>query len=248
MTVAAEGTHAGVPAVIWLREVDSTQSHVFALAAQEAPDGTVVVADVQTAGRGRRGRLWRAEPGTSLLVSILVRPRLPTAMLSLLSPTTAVAVAETLADAGVPARIKWPNDVLARGRKIAGILLESRVGAAPVVAVGIGVNLLQHGFDADLEARATSAYLETGRALDRGALLTALLGRFARWRTRLETEGFPPVRERWLSLSDTVGDAVSVDGVSGVARDLDAEGALLVDDGRTVHRMMAGVLGHAAGR
>jgi BirA family biotin operon repressor/biotin-[acetyl-CoA-carboxylase] ligase len=159
-----------------------------------------------------------------------------------------VAVAETLADAGVPARIKWPNDVLARSRKIAGILLESRVGVAPVVAVGIGVNLLQPGFDGDLEARATSAYLETGRALERGALLTALLGRFERWRTRLETDGFAPVRERWLALTDTVGDAVSVDGVSGVARDLDADGALLVDDGGTVHRMIAGVLDHAAGR
>jgi BirA family biotin operon repressor/biotin-[acetyl-CoA-carboxylase] ligase len=246
MTAAAERARA--PAVIWLHEVDSTQSHVFLLAAEDAPDGTTVVADVQTAGRGRRGRRWRAEPGTSLLVSILVRPRLTASMLPLLSLATAVALAETLADTGVPARIKWPNDVLARGRKIAGILLESRMGAETIVAVGIGVNLLQRGFDGDLEARATSAYLETGRALERGALLQALLVRFASWRARLENDGFDPVRERWLALNDTIGDAVSIDGVTGLARDLDRAGALLVDDGTTVHRMIAGALDDAARR
>jgi BirA family biotin operon repressor/biotin-[acetyl-CoA-carboxylase] ligase len=169
-------------------------------------------------------------------------------MLPLLSLATAVALAETLADTGVPARIKWPNDVLARGRKIAGILLESRMGAETIVAVGIGVNLLQRGFDGDLEARATSAYLETGRALERGALLEALLVRFASWRARLENDGFDPVRERWLALNDTIGDAVAIDGVTGLARDLDRTGGLLVDDGTTVHRMIAGALDDAARR
>jgi len=246
MTAAAERARA--PVVVWLHEVDSTQSHAFLLGAENAPDGTAVVADVQTAGRGRRGRAWRAEPGTSLLVSILVRPRLPVAKLPLLSLTTAVALAETLAESGVPARIKWPNDVLARGRKIAGILLESRTGTATLVAVGVGVNLLQRGFDGDLEARATSAYLETGRALDRGALLQAFLARFARWRARLEKVGFEPVRERWLALNDTIGDAVSIDGLTGLARDLDGAGALLVDDGATVHRVVAGALDDAARR
>jgi len=248
MALAAEGGRATAPGVVWLGEVDSTQSHAFQLAANGAADGTAVVADVQTAGRGRRGRQWRAEPGTSLLVSIVVRPRLPLTMLPLLSLATAVAVAEALGEAGVPARIKWPNDVLARGRKIAGILLESRVGAVPVVAVGIGVNLLQRGFDGDLQARATSALLETGRALDRAALLTVLLARFATWRGHLERDGFAPVRQRWLALNDTIGDMVSVEGVTGLARDLDASGALLVDDGATVHRLIAGTVNDAAGR
>ena len=248
MTVAAERTNASTPTVVWLGEVDSTQAHVFHLGGEGAPDGTAVIADVQTAGRGRRGRTWHAAPGTSLLVSILMRPRLPTSGLSVLSLAAAVAVAETLTDAGVPARIKWPNDVLARGRKLAGILLESRVGAAPVVAVGIGINLLQRGFDGDLEARATSAYLETGRTLDRAELLMSLLAGVARWRTCLETEGLAPVRQRWLALSDTIGGVVSIDGVTGVARDLAPDGALLVDDGTTVHRIVSGVPDHAAGR
>jgi BirA family biotin operon repressor/biotin-[acetyl-CoA-carboxylase] ligase len=235
------------PSIVHLRAVDSTQTHVFALAAGGAPDGTVVVADVQTAGRGRRGRGWTAEAGTSLLASILLRPRLAAAALPLLSLAAAVALTETLVGHDVAARIKWPNDVLARGRKIAGILLESRLGVDTVVAVGIGVNLAQQTFPADLAGRATSVWLETGGAPDVDVLLDALLARFAVWRQRLEHEGFAPVRERWRALSATLGTTVSIDGIGGVARDLDAEGGLLVDDGARVHRIVAGAMDDAAG-
>ena len=246
MTVAAR---LFTPApIVHLVEVDSTQSHAFALATEGAPDGTVVVADVQTAGRGRRGRAWRAEPGTSLLASVLLRPRLPVGALPLLSLTAAVAVAETLADLDVAARIKWPNDVLARGRKIAGILLESRLGAETVVAVGIGVNLRQRAFPADLVARATSVLVETGRAPEVEEFLGGLCARFSGWRERLERDGFAPVRERWRSMTETLGAAVVIDGLAGTALDLDADGALLVDDGTTVHRIIAGAIDDAARR
>ena len=124
------GSALGV--VVRLDTVDSTQSVAFALAERGAADRTVVVADQQLAGRGRRGRTWSAPTGTSLLASIIVRPRLPQALLSTLSLTTAVAAAEALRRvAHVDARLKWPNDVLVSGRKIAGILLESRTGAYP---------------------------------------------------------------------------------------------------------------------
>lgn len=244
VTVAARG--AVLPSIVRLGVVDSTQSRAFALAADGAPDGTLVVADVQTAGRGRRGRAWRAEPGTSLLASVLLRPTLPVSQLPLLSLTTAVAVAETLTEAGVAARIKWPNDILARGRKIAGILLESHLGPETVVAVGIGVNLGQRGFPADLAARATSVLLETGRAPDVEAFLEGLRARFAEWRARLATDGFAPVRTRWRALSATLGATVSIDGVAGVARDLDGDGALVVDDGVRVHKIRAGEVDDAA--
>jgi BirA family transcriptional regulator, biotin operon repressor / biotin---[acetyl-CoA-carboxylase] ligase len=246
MTAAASA--AACASIVRLREVDSTQSHAFALAAGGAGDGTVVVADVQTAGRGRRGHVWRAEPGTSLLCSIVLRPTLPVAALPLLSLTAAVAVTETLLALGVPARIKWPNDVLARGRKLAGILLESRLGAETVVVLGIGVNLHQGAFSPDLAARATSVAVETGRAPAADVVLDALLARFAAWRARLEAEGFGPVRERWLALDGTVGTVVTIDGIAGTARGLDAHGALLVDDGTTMHRVMAGAIDDAARR
>src|SRR5207249_3161007 len=229
-------------AIVRLATVASTQSVAFALAERGAADRTVVVADEQSAGRGRRGRTWRAPAGTSLLASILVRSRLPRPLLATLSPTAAVATAEALRRvAPVLARVKWPNDVLVDGKKIAGILLESRVGAAaPVTILGIGVNLGQREFPPGLAGIATSVALETGRSVDRDAMLAVLLEEFDAWRARLEGEGFAPVRERWRALSDTLGRRVTVDAVTGVAQDLDHDGALLIDVGGTVQRVIAG--------
>jgi BirA family transcriptional regulator, biotin operon repressor / biotin---[acetyl-CoA-carboxylase] ligase len=247
------GSALGV--VVRLDTVDSTQSVAFALAERGAADRTVVVADQQLAGRGRRGRTWSAPTGTSLLASIIVRPRLPQALLSTLSLTTAVAAAEALRRvARVDARLKWPNDVLVSGRKIAGILLESRMGGAPapdgsahagpaiVTIIGVGINLGQREFPVDLADSATSVALETGRAPSRDAVLTALLEEFDAWRARLEAEGFGPVRERWRRLSDTLGRRVTVDAVTGTATDLDVDGALLVDVGGSVKRVVAGTV------
>ena len=230
---------AEAPPIVRHGRVDSTQAIAFALAAEGAPDRTVVVADSQAAGRGRRGRVWQDEPGASLLVSILLRPRLTPAQLPTLSLTAGVAVAEALASAaGLDARLKWPNDVLVDGRKLAGILLESR-GLAPVVALGIGVNITQRAFPPELAERATSVHL-AGGACDRDTLLAALLGPLDFWRGRLEREGFAPVRERWRALAHTLGRTVTVDGVTGVAVDVDDDGALLLEvDGRR-QRVVAG--------
>jgi BirA family biotin operon repressor/biotin-[acetyl-CoA-carboxylase] ligase len=231
------------PAIVRLDQVDSTQSVAFALAERGAADRTVVIADQQAAGRGRRGRVWQAPPRTSLLASILVRSRLPQALLATLSPTTAVATAEALRRvAPLSPRLKWPNDVLVGGRKIAGILLESRsvASAEPVLVIGIGVNLGQREFPPELAGRATSVALEAGYLVDRDTLLAALLEEFDAWRARLEGEGFGRIRERWKSLSDTIGRHVTVDGVSGIATDLDADGALLIDAGDGVRRVIAG--------
>ena len=230
--------------IVRLERVDSTQSSIFALAAAGAEDRTVVVADYQAAGRGRHGRRWESPPGQSLLATILVRPRLPAPQWSAYSLASAVAVAEALArTAALAARLKWPNDVLIAGRKIAGILLESRIpgdGGLPVIAVGIGVNLAQRAFPAGLAARATSVTIEAGRTVTREAMLTTLLDAFDEWRARLEHDGMAPVRARWLALADTIGRRVSIDGVSGVAVDLDPDGALVLEDAGRRHRVVAG--------
>jgi BirA family biotin operon repressor/biotin-[acetyl-CoA-carboxylase] ligase len=233
------------PPILRLAAVESTQDIAFELAARGGPDGAVVVADHQTHGHGRRGRAWQDEPGTSLLLSLLVRPRLPAGALPGLSFAAALAVADALAaTAGLATTLKWPNDVRVAGKKIAGILLESRLGddAATVVVVGIGVNLAQRRFPPELEASATSVLLETGHAPERDAVLRALLAAFAGWRDRLETDGFAPLRRRWLALTDTIGRPVRTEGRSGLAIDLDADGALLVQDGATVHRIVAGAV------
>jgi BirA family biotin operon repressor/biotin-[acetyl-CoA-carboxylase] ligase len=249
MTVA--GSTPGV--IVRLDTVDSTQSVAFALAERGAADRTVVVADQQLEGRGRRGRTWRAPAGTSLLASIIVRPRLPQALLATLSLATAVATAEALRRvARVDTRLKWPNDVLVAGKKIAGILLESRAGVRAeagssvptslVTIIGIGINLGQREFPTELAAGATSVALETGQAPSRESVLTALLEEFDTWRTRLEGEGFAPIRDGWRRLSDTLGRRVTVDAVTGVAADLDTDGALLVDVGGSLKRVLAGAV------
>lgn len=220
--------------------VSSTQEVAFAMAAEGAVDGSVVVADAQTAGRGRRGRRWHAAAGAGLLVSILVRTGLAPPDRPLLSYAAAVAVVETLRRvAALQARVKWPNDVLVRGRKVAGILLEARDG---VVVIGLGLNVGQVRFPPDLAGRATSVALETGHAPDREALLAALLEEVDRWRGLLERDGFEPVRMQWRAAADTLGRRVRVDGAAGIALDLDATGALVVQGDAGPRRVIAGEL------
>lgn len=287
MTPGSSSVPSGAPPIVRLDVVDSTQTAAWELAERGAADRTVVVAGHQLAGRGRRGRSWHDEPGGSLLFSIVVRPRLPVERVPMLSLAAGVAVAEALAEhVGLATRLKWPNDVLVRGRKIAGILLESRLGAttraqtadtaapsifgrppadeagpaapgtttlaAPAtVVIGIGLNLDQGAFPDALEGRATSVALEAGRSVDRDATLRALLAAFDRWRECLEREGFGPVRTRWVALSETIGRTVSAGGTTGVAVDLDFDGALIVVDGARCHRIASGEVvegGHAPRR
>ena len=177
-------------------------------------------------------------------MSVIVRSSLPTARVPMLSLAAGVAVAEAIiASSGVAARLKWPNDVLVAGRKVAGILLERQ---GDVVIIGVGVNVSQREFPGELASRATSIALEGGLC-DREALLSAVLETVARWRDRLEHDGFEPLRARWIELSAMVGQRVSVDGVVGTTLGLDADGALLIDAGTGSVRILAGDVEPAAG-
>ncbi len=229
--------------ILRLASVDSTQTVAFALAADGAPDGTVVVAEYQEEGRGRSGRAWYAPPGSALLASVVVRPRLAPRDLPLYSFAAALATADAIERlAGIEARLKWPNDVLVGGKKIAGILLEARTMSdhEPVVAIGIGMNVSQTEFPPELGGRATSLAIESGRTSAIDDALAALLDALARWRARLEREGFAPLRERWLARADTIGRRVDVDGVVGLAVDLGPDGALVIADGPIRRRVVAG--------
>jgi BirA family biotin operon repressor/biotin-[acetyl-CoA-carboxylase] ligase len=231
---------AAATRVLRLVEVASTQTVAFDMAARGAPAGTAVVADHQTHGKGRRGHRWEDEPGTALLVSILVRTPLPLAERPRLGFAAALAVADVLREtADLDARLRWPNDVLVRGRKIAGILLEAR---GDHVVVGIGVNLNQTAFPREIADRATSVRLETSREADRDPALASLLRAFDAWRARLERGDFAALRLAWIARADTIGREVQVDAVRGIAEGLDADGALLVRDGARLHRVTAGAL------
>jgi BirA family biotin operon repressor/biotin-[acetyl-CoA-carboxylase] ligase len=232
-----------------LDEIDSTQTALARLAAAGAPEGTVVTARHQTEGRGRRGRRWWDTPGDGLLLSVLLRPSVPVAHVPQLSLAAGLAVVDALeAAAGVAARIRWPNDVLIGGRKICGILAEAASpddGRAGHVILGIGINVNQPTFPAELQARATSLRVVTGARWDTAPLMTALLDaldrRYGQWRSA----GFAGLRGEWRRRSCTLGGRVRTPaGGEGVAVDVDDEGALLVDAGEGVlTRVVSGPLG-----
>ncbi|MBK7864826.1 MAG: biotin--[acetyl-CoA-carboxylase] ligase [Archangiaceae bacterium] len=230
-------------------KVDSTNSTAFKLAADGAMHGEVVVAEEQTSGKGRRGRSWSSPPGKNLYCSLILRPDLPPARASELTLVAAVALAETLRDAGVKAEIKWPNDVQVAGRKIAGILTELSADTEKVhfVVVGIGVNLNCGAEDLPEELRetATSLKLTRGQPVMRALFTAALWTRFESWLDRHTAEGFSPVRDAWRSYSATLGQEVLVKSeareLRGTAEDIDEQGALLIrkSDG-SVERVLAG--------
>ena len=199
------------------------------------PEGAVAVTDHQTAGRGRLGRTWREPRGTALLVSVLLRPpaERPAQQLTLV---TAVAVAETVDAAGEQrAEIKWPNDVLVAGRKVAGILAERR-GAEVVVGIGLNVNQTDAELPADTRRPAASLRTLTGREHDRAALLDDLLARLDRVYRAWLAEGLRPLADEIASRDVLRGRAVRHDGVAATARGIDPEGRLvleLADGGRT---------------
>lgn len=229
--------------VVSLGEVGSTQTEARRLAEAGAPEGTAVVAEHQTQGRGRLGRRWIDEPGAALLVSIVLRPTLDAPRLPQLSLVAGVAVAEALAEAsGLRVSLSWPNDLLLRGRKVAGILAESFAGrdAGAVVILGIGINVNQERFPEDLAARATSLAFEAGHPFDREQMLRTVLNRLEAWYRRWVGEGFEPAREAWRRGSATLGQRVTIgEGVNGMALDLAEDGALLVrtDAGALVRRV-----------
>jgi len=184
---AIAGEFLGVPAEFH-ESLGSTNEEALRRAAEGAPEGLVIVAERQTAGRGRLGRSWWDAPGSSLLFSIVLRPSIEVARWPLLGIAMACAAADAGAEAaGTALDVKWPNDVLHAGRKVCGVLAESRVPSpgAPALVVGAGINVNQRegDFPEELRDRATSLRIAAGGGgpLDSRALLAATLGRFERY-------------------------------------------------------------------
>jgi len=215
--------------------VDSTQAVLARLAGEGAAEGTVVTAGHQTAGRGSRGRHWWDAPGQSLLMSVLLRPSVSTAQAPQLSLVAGLAVADALtAAAGVPARIRWPNDLLIDRKKIAGVLLEAAFlpDGFRHALLGIGINVDQADFPDALRDEATSLRLATGVGHDHGRLLAAVLDALDRRYREWLAIGFAGLREEWRQRASTLGKRVlTSDGREGIAVDVDESGALLVDAG-----------------
>lgn len=217
--------------------LDSTQAEVHRLAASGAPHGTLVVAEEQTAGRGRHGRNWLSPPGKGIWMSLLVRPPLVISAAPQMTLVAATALCRALRrETGAEIGIKWPNDLLSGGKKLCGILVES-VGEDEWIrhmAVGIGIdcNLEAEDYPPELAGKATSLLLETGRTFDRGALAGAVLREFDRLYGLYLAEGFSAIRSLWESMSVTIGMRVRHEAggrlTEGIAEGLDERGALIV--------------------
>jgi BirA family biotin operon repressor/biotin-[acetyl-CoA-carboxylase] ligase len=222
-----------------LAEVGSTNDWLLARA-ETLADGHWVIADRQTAGRGRRGRAWRDGAG-NLMASVLVKAKGPVQQLSFVS-----AVALRHAMAPVPVQLKWPNDLLLGGRKVSGILLER---AGPALVIGFGVNIASAPADVDRPATAIGG--------DVASLFAALRQQFAHWRGLWQAQGFAPIRAAWLEAACGLGQRIEVrlghEVLQGRFAGLDDEGALLLDlpsgARRPIHagEVFGLEAGHAAG-
>lgn len=223
----------------------STSTEAKAWARDGAPEGAIVLAEHQTAGRGRLGRAWTDAAGQNLLCSVVLRPSLPPDRLGLVTLAGGLAVADAVSEWTAPVEpvIKWPNDVLLSGRKCCGMLLEADLGAAPFVVLGIGLNVNQTDFPDEIADRATSLRLETGRVVPRAPLLARLLERLERWADRLD-DGEAVRRafeDRMAGRGETaVAHAAGGQPLEGRIEGVDASGALLLRSGDMLHTLHAG--------
>jgi BirA family transcriptional regulator, biotin operon repressor / biotin---[acetyl-CoA-carboxylase] ligase len=228
----------GRPSIVVFKQTDSTNQQAKLLAGKGAPEGTVVLAESQTSGRGRRGRTWLSPAGQGLCLSIILRPPLTPAQAPQITLMTAVAVARTLANAGIQANIKWPNDILVEDRKIAGILTEISTEMDQVdwviVGLGLNVNTPARQIPPDIRGQATSIWIQKGHGLSRTELLVDLLQDFEACYEQLKTGGFGPIMAQWRRMSDIIGRQVYVDVMGtrycGTVAAVDDDGVLILKD------------------
>lgn len=236
--------------VIWHAATGSTNADAAAAARDGAVEGTIVVAEEQSAGRGRLGRTWVSAAGVNLYLSVVLRPHILPAEAPQLSLVAGLGVAAALEREGLDPRIKWPNDVLLDGRKVCGILTEIEAEADRVsfVVVGIGVNLnstLEH-FPEELHAKATSVVMASGRRVDRARFAARLLGELEKRYQRFQGGGFAALAAEWESRSDMLGREICVraagEEIGGICMGIDSDGALLLKEegGETPRRVLAG--------
>ncbi len=228
----------------------STNSDAFRLAENGAEEGTVVLSDCQSGGKGRLGRRWESPAGVNLYCSIILRPDLLPYEASQLTFLSAVAVADAIEGiTGLAPTIKWPNDLLLEGRKVAGLLNEmsaetDRVGFV-ILGIGVNVNMTEDRFPSDLRSPATSLRIASGAPVDRTAFAVRLFTELAAAYERFQLEGFDPVREAWSRRCNAFGRNVSVDlgnnTLHGPFAGIDRDGALLLQrpDGST-ERIVSG--------
>jgi BirA family biotin operon repressor/biotin-[acetyl-CoA-carboxylase] ligase len=218
--------------------IDSTNSKAYELALEGAKEGDVVIAESQKKGRGRLGRQWFSPLFSNLYLSVILRPQIPPYQASLITLMAAVATADAIQKfSGLEPLIKWPNDILLRAKKVAGLLNEihSEMDRIHFVILGIGVNLNtdRKMFSKEIREGATSLKIEMGQAISRNAFLQGLLQELEKWYEIFLKEGALPVLKAWREQSQIKGRPVKVtsfgETLVGVAIDVDSDGALILE-------------------
>jgi len=217
--------------------VASTNTIAMDLASQGCSEGTLVIADAQTAGKGRLGRSWVSPPGKNLYMSIVLRPRISPREATTLTLLSAVACVSAIRKtSNIPISIKWPNDLIVGQRKIGGILTEIRADidriSQAVVGIGINVNIDKKDMPEEIREIATSLFAETNDSISRTELAAVVIREFDMWYRLLLAEGKKVILDEWRQMSSTIGRPVRVvtgdRTFEGVADGIDDEGLLIV--------------------
>lgn len=235
--------------IVFFETVGSTNNEAGRLAENGAPEGTLVLAEEQNKGKGRRGRGWVTPPGSAIAMSLVVRPEVEPSHASMVTLVMGMAVASACREfCGVDAGIKWPNDVVAGGRKICGILTEmnSQIDYINYLVIGTGINTNVENFPPELSKTAVSLHQIMGRKPDRAGLIAACMEKFEQYYERfIETQDLSLLKDEYNNLLVGIGGAVRVlapgNEYNGISGGINSSGELMVtrEDG-TVEKVYAG--------
>ncbi|KQL53728.1 biotin--acetyl-CoA-carboxylase ligase [Heyndrickxia shackletonii] len=223
----------------YLESTDSTQKVAHQLAQEGCPDGTLVIAEEQTNGRGRLARNWHSPKYTGIWMSLVLRPKLPPAKAPQFTLIAAVAVARAIEDiCEISPDIKWPNDLLLNGKKITGILTELQADSdkinAIIMGIGMNVNQKEQDFPKELHNNATSLAIETGKEISRSELVKRILENLEKYYLLYLEKGFAPLKLLWESYAVSLGKDIiarTISGnISGKALGITEEGVLKIED------------------
>ncbi len=230
-----------------MEEVDSTNTWAIKEALKGAEEGEVFLAETQTQGRGRMGRKWFSPKGKNIYLSIILKPEMPPQKVPLLNLGASLALAYFLEKVGLEPELKWPNDVLLKGKKVSGILSEAYAEADRVnfvvLGIGLNVNTRKEDFPEDIRNLATSLLIETGKEFSRNELVKRILEEFEGIYFLLK-ESPQQLLSKWCSYAKVEGKMVEVESfgelIEGVVQGIDEDGALLVKTQKGIKKILAG--------
>ncbi|MGG0716720.1 biotin--[acetyl-CoA-carboxylase] ligase [Robertmurraya massiliosenegalensis] len=223
--------------------VDSTQKVAHRLGLDNAKEGTVVIADEQTGGKGRMDRPWHSPKSTGVWMSVILRPKIPLPMAPQLTLLTAVAVVQAIVEnTGLEPHIKWPNDILLHGKKVTGILTELQAEAdrihSVIIGIGINVNQTEADFPEELRSIATSLSIEKGETVNRASLIQEIFSKLEKLYLIYLEKGFKPIKLLWESYAISIGQNITArtltGNITGKALGITDDGVLQIEDEKGV--------------